>query len=69
MWDGHGRWINQTWKSYSPVTLKNRHQFKPETLLVIGDSNGRRFMEYASQADLCNRVFKRCDLVQNWLYE
>ncbi|XP_031549963.1 uncharacterized protein LOC116287422 [Actinia tenebrosa] len=69
MWDGHGRWVNMSWKSYSQASLSRRHRFQPQTLLIFGDSNGRRFFNLAERSELCKGVFKRCDLVQNWLYE
>ncbi|XP_067031882.1 uncharacterized protein [Acropora muricata] len=72
MWDGNGRWVNETWRPYLGEELQATHgttSRKPNTLWIYGDSVGDFFYKSIIRQPLCKKTFKKCNSTYNWVYK
>ncbi|KAJ7374438.1 hypothetical protein OS493_007544 [Desmophyllum pertusum] len=74
LWDGFGRWTNDTWRPYLDATelynwsLPASKYRRSGTLCVYGDSLGLRLFGSLNSRDLCKKLFLNCTNSYNWIY-
>ncbi|KAJ7374440.1 hypothetical protein OS493_007546 [Desmophyllum pertusum] len=72
LWDGFGRWTNDTWQPYLDElynwSLPASKYRRSGTLWVYGDSLGVRLFGSLNSRDLCKKLFLKCRNSYNWLY-
>ncbi|XP_068730423.1 uncharacterized protein [Montipora capricornis] len=69
MWDGRGRWVQNTWKSNVKVPLRRlQSRGKGGTLWIYGDSVNVFFAQSLRQRKLCHGIFSDCKFSYNWIY-
>ncbi|XP_068682072.1 uncharacterized protein [Montipora foliosa] len=71
LWDGNGRWVNETWRPYlkeEPQAIQNTPPGSPNTLWIYGDSVGDFFYKSIIRQPLCKKIFRRCNSTYNWVY-
>ncbi|KAJ7369933.1 hypothetical protein OS493_035279 [Desmophyllum pertusum] len=72
MWDGNGRWVNETWIPYLTEESQRRKQSSPAeklgTMWIYGDSVGDFFYKSIVKQPLCKKLFLRCNNTYNWVY-
>ncbi|XP_048586298.1 uncharacterized protein LOC5520721 isoform X2 [Nematostella vectensis] len=70
LWDGLGRWVNNSWTPYKPVLHVAKWPRRKKGLFwVYGDSMAMGFFNSIRKRRLCKELFHRCGYSYSWVYQ